>query len=42
VALELVPAMTWLTQTPRAEIEVLWQLTLGASWRQLGPLPRPI
>jgi hypothetical protein len=39
IAVELVPAMTFLTHTPRGEIELLWELTLGVSWRQIGQLP---
>lgn len=42
VAVEVVPAMTWLTHTASGDVEVLWELTLGVSWRELGPLPRPI
>jgi hypothetical protein len=42
VAVEAVPAMTWLTRTASGDVEVMWELTLGVSWRHVGPLPRPI
>jgi hypothetical protein len=39
-ALELVPSVSMLYSNPSGNPELLWQIGLGASWRQLGPLPR--